>query len=133
VATVMNRSRLLDIMARRGWSQSDLARAASLPQSTVSRLLSGAMEPSGIAIGKLLSATGLRYDELFTCDVVAAEKYLTTSEVAARLGCNPRYVQRLALRGELRGIRLGSSSRAPFRFTETELARFVSEQRQTAS
>jgi len=133
MAAVMNRSRLLDVMNRRQWSQSDLARHANLPQSTVSRLLSGAMEPSSGTIGKLIAATGLAYDQLFDNDVVAAQRYYSTQEVAARLGCSVRMVQRLVLRGELKGIRLGQSSRAPFRFSDVEVSRFVAEQRQTAS
>lgn len=128
MATVMNRALLLGVMSERHWGQTDLARAANLPQSTISRLLSGAMEPSGAAIGKLLAATGLTYDRLFTNDVILADQYLTTAQVAQRLGVSTKYVQRLVWRGELSAIRMGQSARAPMRFTEVELSRFLANQ-----
>jgi excisionase family DNA binding protein len=130
MATVMNRALLLGVMSERRWGQSDLARAANIPQSTISRLLSGAMEPSGATVGKLLDATGLSYDRLFTNDVILADQYLTTTQVAERLGTSRKYIHRLVWRGELNAIRMGQSSRAPMRFTEVEVSRFLSKQPQ---
>lgn len=128
MSAVLNRAVLLATMARKGWNQSDLAKAANMKQPTISRLLSGAAEPSSDTIGKLLLATGLRYDQLFNEDTKAPDRLYTTAEVADRFGLTPAYITRLVQRGELHAIRMGTSTRAPRRFSETELARFLSQQ-----
>jgi excisionase family DNA binding protein len=133
MAVVMNRARLLGVMTEKRWGQTDLARSANIPQSTVSRLLSGAMEPSGPTIAKLMDCTGLRYEELFTNDVVMADRYLRTAEVAKRLGTSTKFVTRLVWRGELHAIRLGRSARAPMRFAEAEVTRYLSTRQDAAS
>lgn len=45
--------------ARRGWTQRQLAEAAGVPQSTIGRIESGAMQPTLALLDRIMVSTGL--------------------------------------------------------------------------
>jgi excisionase family DNA binding protein len=56
-------------------------------------------------------------------------RLLRVDEVAARLDCNPETVRRMARRGELPALRLGSGTRSPLRIPADELVGWLNTHR----
>lgn len=83
-------SRLLYRRCLRGWSQSDLARAAGLPQSLVSLLETGQREGARIQAGRLLAlaqALGITVEYLLLGDAPRVD--LRTATASAPPGDRP--------------------------------------------
>ncbi len=56
--------RLREEMARRKWTQTELAKQSGVPQTTISALYRGTSEPTLSTAAKIAAALGLTLDEL---------------------------------------------------------------------
>lgn len=56
--------RVLELMNKRGWNQSELARRSSLPRDSVSRYITGKNNPSPANLQKLADALGVQPETL---------------------------------------------------------------------
>lgn len=56
--------RITEIRAKKGWSQTDLARESGITQGTLSRIESGAQEPRAQTLIKLADALNVKYTDL---------------------------------------------------------------------
>jgi transcriptional regulator with XRE-family HTH domain len=64
--------RIYELINERGWSQSDLARAADLPRDSISTYVNGKSLPQGKSLKKLAEAFGLRPLDLLPNETEAA-------------------------------------------------------------
>jgi transcriptional regulator with XRE-family HTH domain len=68
VTTKLRREVLYNYIERRNISQNGFALKAGISSGYIAQLLSGKRTPSGRVRQKLLHATGLSFDELFTIE-----------------------------------------------------------------
>lgn len=73
--------KLYNLMLRKGWSQSDFARAADLPRDAISVYMRAASLPTPGNLKKLAKALGVEPDELLPAHVMVEQNRLPSFEI----------------------------------------------------
>lgn len=107
---LINRSRFIELRMKKGWSQSDLARAAKVTSGVISRIEAGLQPDFKLSvIVKLASALGVSVDSLLveSYQPDTGEIVVELQEILIQLSQQPKPIQRQAasiLSGYLSGI-----------------------------